>query len=65
MAPPGYSHLATAGLGFKVHERVNIDAAVGYVVLKSQINTATEWNAGVGEYASRGGEFSLAATYHH
>jgi len=65
MAPPGYSHLATAGLGFKVHKNVNIDAAAAYVILKSQINTATEWNAGVGEYASRGGEFSLAATYHH
>ena len=71
MAPPGYSHLATAGLGFKVHERVNIDAAAGFVILKSQINTATfddkgnPLNAGVGEYSSKGGEFSLSATYHH
>jgi long-subunit fatty acid transport protein len=64
MAPAGHSHLVTAGLGFKVLDSLNIDVAGGFVILQSMVNTATEHNAGIGKYASRGGEVSLAATYH-
>ena len=69
-APPGISHLVTAGLGFKVADSFDINAAAGYVVLDSHINKATfdsdghPLNAGVGIYASHGAEFSLSATYH-
>jgi long-subunit fatty acid transport protein len=63
-APPGLSHLVTAGMGFKVIDSVNIDVAAGYVVLQSHIDEATDYNAGVGLYASHGAEFSLAASYH-
>jgi long-subunit fatty acid transport protein len=64
MAPPGHSHLVTGGVGFKVGDHVNIDVAGGFVILQSIVMKATEYNAGVGKYASRGGEFSLMASYH-
>jgi long-subunit fatty acid transport protein len=69
-APPGLSHLVTAGMGFKVVDSFNIDVAGGFVMLESHIDKATfdasgkPLNAGVGLYSSRGAEFSLAATYH-
>ena len=64
LAPPGISHLVTAGLGFKVADSFDINAAAGYVVLDRHINKATfdsdehPLNAGVGIYASHGAEFS-------
>jgi long-chain fatty acid transport protein len=63
-APPGYSHLVTAGMGFKVVDSFNLDIAAGYVVLQSHIDEATPNNAGVGLYSAHAVEFSLAATYH-
>jgi long-subunit fatty acid transport protein len=65
MAPAGLSHLVTAGLGFKVLDSLNLDLAAGYVMVKGQVNKATMYNAGVGEYSSRGGELSLQAHYHY
>jgi hypothetical protein len=32
--------------------------------LQSRIEVASQYNAGVGTYASHAGEFSLSATYH-
>jgi long-chain fatty acid transport protein len=65
MAPPGISHLFGGGVGVKVHDNVNIDAAGAYVVLQSRIDTATPFNGGVGIYASHAVEISLSATYHN
>jgi long-chain fatty acid transport protein len=65
MAPPGISHLVGGGVGLKVHDNVNIDAAGAYVVLQSRIDTATPNNGGVGIYASHAVELSLSATYHN
>lgn len=64
MAPPGISHLVSAGLGFKAIDTLNIDIAAAYVVLQSHVDTATEYNGGVGIYASHAAEFSLSGTYH-
>ncbi|HMI84666.1 MAG TPA: outer membrane protein transport protein [Polyangiaceae bacterium] len=64
MAPPGVSHLVSAGLGIKIVDRVNVDFAAAYVVLQSRVETATPYNAGVGIYGSHAGEFSLSCTYH-
>jgi long-subunit fatty acid transport protein len=73
-APPGYSHLVTVGLGFKVLDNFNLDAAAAFVMLESHVNKAAfetnaagrqvPTNAGVGLYGSRGSEFSLTASYH-
>jgi long-chain fatty acid transport protein len=65
MAPPGVAHCWTAGLGFKLGEKFNLDVAGSYVVLKTKIETATPDNAGVGIYASHTGEVSVSATYHN
>lgn len=65
MAPAGISHLVTAGLGLNVLDSLDIDLAAGYVTVVGQVNKATDHNAGVGEYSSRGGEFSLQAHYHY
>jgi long-subunit fatty acid transport protein len=65
MAPPGVSHLVSAGLGFKVLDSLNIDVSAAYVVLQSRIETATQYNGGVGIYGSHAGEFSLSGTYHN
>lgn len=64
MAPPGVSHCGTAGIGFKLLEDLNVDLAAAYVVLQSEIDTATPDNSGVGTYASHGYELSLSAMYH-
>lgn len=64
MAPPGVSHCGTAGIGFKVLKDLNVDFAAAYVVLQSEIDTATPENSGVGTYASHGYELSLSAMYH-
>lgn len=63
-APAGISHLVTGGFGVKAMENLNIDAALGYVVVKTHIDTATKDNAGIGTYSSKGVEFSLQAVYH-
>jgi long-chain fatty acid transport protein len=65
MAPPGFQHLGSAGFGIAALDNLNIDIAAAYLVLQSQVTTATQYNAGVGTYASHGGEFSLSATYHN
>lgn len=64
MAPPGVSHLVSAGIGFKVIDSLNVDLSAAYVVLQSRVNTATKDNGGVGIYGSHAGEFSLSGTYH-
>lgn len=64
MAPPGLSHLVGGGIGLHVLDSLNVDFAAAYVVLASHVDKATEWNAGVGTYASHGMELSLSATYH-
>jgi long-subunit fatty acid transport protein len=64
MAPPGVSHLASAGFGIKILDELNVDFAAAYVVLQSRVETATQYNAGAGIYGSRAGEFSLSCTYH-
>ena len=63
MAPPGVSHLVSAGFGIAALDSLSIDFGAAYVVLSSYIDTATEFNSGVGTYASHAGEFSLSATY--
>lgn len=63
-APAGISHLVTTGLGVKATESLNIDSALGFVILKHHEDTATPFNAGSGTYMSRGIEMSLMATYH-
>lgn len=64
MAPPGASHLFGGGVGIRVLDSLNIDLAAAYVMLEDRIERATEYNAGVGNYSSHGGEFSLSGTYH-
>jgi long-subunit fatty acid transport protein len=64
MAPPGVSHLVSAGLGIKVVDTVNVDLSAAYVWLQSYVDTATEYNSGTGIYASHAAEFSLSGTYH-
>jgi len=64
MAPPGVSHLVGGGVGIKIFDSLNMDIAAAYVVLASRVNTATEYNAGVGTYASRGFELSQSFTLH-
>lgn len=63
MAPPGLSHLVGGGLGIRVLETLNVDIAAAYVVLASYVAKATQYNAGIGTYASHGVEVSLSATY--
>ncbi|MET0389484.1 MAG: outer membrane protein transport protein [Polyangiales bacterium] len=63
MAPPGVAHLITGGLGTKLFDSLNVDFAAAYVQLVSRVEVATEYNAGVGNYASRGIELSFSATY--
>lgn len=63
MAPPGASHLVSAGVGIAALDSLSIDFGAAYVVLQSYIDHATQYNAGVGTYASHAGEFSLSATY--
>jgi long-subunit fatty acid transport protein len=64
LAPPGVSYLFGAGIGVKALDSLDIDFAAAYVVLESQIDSATPYNAGSGTYGSHVGEFSLSATYH-
>jgi long-chain fatty acid transport protein len=63
-APPGIQHLVSAGFGIKAFDNLNLDIAAAYLVLESHIDEATEFNAGVGTYASHAFEGSLSATYH-
>jgi long-subunit fatty acid transport protein len=65
MAPPGASHLASAGLGIKALDSLNLDLAAAYVTVSSRVDTATPTNGGVGVYSNHSGEFTLSATYHN
>ena len=63
MPPPGASHLFTAGVGIQALDDLSIDLAAGYVFIESEIEKDTEYNGGIGIYASHAGEFSLSVTY--
>lgn len=63
-APPGYSHIAAAGLGFAVLDSLSLDVSGAFTILQSTVHVATDTNAGPGKYASRGGHVSLMAVYH-
>jgi len=64
MAPPGVAHLVSGGIGIKLLDCLNMDIAAAYVVLASTITEATEYNAGVGTYASHGFELAQSFTLH-
>jgi long-subunit fatty acid transport protein len=63
MAPPGYSHLAMAGVGVKLGDHFDVDVAAGAVVLQSMVKTPTEYNVGSGRYGNRGAQFSFSGSY--
>jgi long-subunit fatty acid transport protein len=64
LAPPGVGHCVTAGLGIQPLASLNVDLGFAYVVAQSRVETATNYNSGVGIYASHTSEFGLSGTYH-
>jgi long-subunit fatty acid transport protein len=63
MPPPGISHGFAVGVGIRVLEELNVDLAATYASIRTEVEHATEHNAGVGIHAVRSGMFSLSATY--